>query len=105
MSYKLTVNGQPHTVDVPEGTPLLWVLRDVIGLRGTKYGCGIGPVRLLHRASGWRGRALLHHRPSRTQRESTSPRSKGCPPTAPIPSRSLGRKSTSRSAAIARPAR
>jgi isoquinoline 1-oxidoreductase subunit alpha len=41
MPYQLTVNGQPHTVDVPEGTPLLWVIRDVIGLHGTKYGCGM----------------------------------------------------------------
>jgi len=41
MAYQLTVNGQPHTVDVPEGTPLLWVIRDVIGLHGTKYGCGM----------------------------------------------------------------
>jgi isoquinoline 1-oxidoreductase alpha subunit len=41
MAYKLTVNGQPHTVDVPEGTPLLWVVRDVLGLHGTKYGCGM----------------------------------------------------------------
>lgn len=39
--YNLNVNGQSYSVDVPEGTPLLWVLRDVIGLTGTKYGCGI----------------------------------------------------------------
>jgi isoquinoline 1-oxidoreductase subunit alpha len=42
MSYKLTVNGKSSTVDVPEDMPLLWVLRDVLNLRGTKYGCGIG---------------------------------------------------------------
>lgn len=42
MSYKLTVNGKQFTVDVPEDMPLLWVLRDVLNLRGTKYGCGIG---------------------------------------------------------------
>ena len=42
MSYKLTVNGKTSTVDVPEDMPLLWVLRDVLNLRGTKYGCGIG---------------------------------------------------------------
>jgi isoquinoline 1-oxidoreductase alpha subunit len=41
MAYQLTVNGESHTVDVPEGTPLLWVIRDVIGLHGTKYGCGM----------------------------------------------------------------
>jgi len=38
---KLTINGKTHTVDVPEDMPLLWVLRDVIGLTGTKFGCGI----------------------------------------------------------------
>ena len=42
MPYKLTVNGKTSTVDVPEDMPLLWVLRDVLNLRGTKYGCGIG---------------------------------------------------------------
>jgi aerobic-type carbon monoxide dehydrogenase small subunit (CoxS/CutS family) len=35
------VNGQPRTVDVDPETPLLWVLRDTLGLTGTKYGCGI----------------------------------------------------------------
>ena len=38
---ELTVNGKPFTVDVPGDMPLLWVLRDVIGLTGTKFGCGI----------------------------------------------------------------
>lgn len=38
---KLTVNGEEHEVDVPPDMPLLWVLRDVLGLTGTKYGCGI----------------------------------------------------------------
>ncbi len=37
----LTVNGRRHEVDVEPDTPLLWVLRDSIGLTGTKYGCGI----------------------------------------------------------------
>jgi isoquinoline 1-oxidoreductase subunit alpha len=37
----LSVNGQSHTVDVPDDMPLLWVLRDVIGLTGTKFGCGM----------------------------------------------------------------
>ena len=37
----LTVNGRAHRVDVEPDTPLLWVLRDSIGLTGTKYGCGI----------------------------------------------------------------
>ena len=37
----ISVNGQAHQVDVPPDMPLLWVLRDVIGLTGTKFGCGI----------------------------------------------------------------
>jgi len=38
---KLKINGAAHETDVDEDTPLLWVLRDVIGLTGTKFGCGI----------------------------------------------------------------
>ena len=38
----LTVNGKRHTVDVEPDTPLLWVIRENIGLTGTKFGCGIG---------------------------------------------------------------
>lgn len=37
----LSINGQTYPVDVPDDMPLLWVLRDVIGLTGTKFGCGI----------------------------------------------------------------
>ncbi|MEI6117564.1 MAG: (2Fe-2S)-binding protein [Burkholderiales bacterium] len=39
---QLTVNGKQHTLDVDPQTPLLWVLRDHLGLTGAKYGCGIG---------------------------------------------------------------
>jgi isoquinoline 1-oxidoreductase alpha subunit len=42
MPYKFTLNGKPASVDVPADMPLLWVLRDVLHLYGTKYGCGIG---------------------------------------------------------------
>lgn len=41
MPSKLTVNGKSHSVDLPDNVPLLWVLRDEIGLTGTKFGCGI----------------------------------------------------------------
>lgn len=41
MSIALNVNGKAYSVDVDEDIPLLWVLRDVIGLTGTKFGCGI----------------------------------------------------------------
>ena len=37
----LTINGKSHSVDVEPETPLLWVIRDNIGMTGTKYGCGI----------------------------------------------------------------
>jgi aerobic-type carbon monoxide dehydrogenase small subunit (CoxS/CutS family) len=39
---KLQVNGRPVDVDAPPETPLLWALRDTLGVTGTKYGCGIG---------------------------------------------------------------
>src|SRR3954468_15411720 len=42
MPLKLKVNNEIRTVDVPPDAPLLWVLRDVLDLKGTKYGCGIG---------------------------------------------------------------
>jgi len=38
---QLTINGEQRSVDVPPDMPLLWVLRDVVGLTGTKFGCGI----------------------------------------------------------------
>ena len=42
MTVTLSVNGRDHRVDAPPDTPLLWVLRDTLGLTGTKFGCGIG---------------------------------------------------------------
>ena len=41
MPFTIKVNGQTHSVDVDGDTPLLWVLRDVLGMTGTKFGCGI----------------------------------------------------------------
>src|SRR5246127_3149298 len=40
MAIQFTVNGKPQSVDVPEKMPLLWVLRDTLGMTGTKFGCG-----------------------------------------------------------------
>ena len=42
MPFKLTVNGKTSTVDADADTPLLWILRDHLGLTGTKFGCGAG---------------------------------------------------------------
>ncbi|WP_436499008.1 (2Fe-2S)-binding protein [Actinokineospora sp. HUAS TT18] len=44
-TYKFTVNGEPVSVDAPADTPLLWVLRERLGLTGPKYGCGSGVCR------------------------------------------------------------
>jgi isoquinoline 1-oxidoreductase subunit alpha len=41
MPTTLTINGASHTIDLPDAVPLLWVLRDAVGLTGTKFGCGI----------------------------------------------------------------
>src|ERR1700755_1767064 len=40
MAFTLKINGTPHEVDVDGDIPLLWVLRDVLGMTGTKFGCG-----------------------------------------------------------------
>ena len=42
MPFEFVINGRPTRVDVSANTPLLWVVRDVLNLRGTKYGCGVG---------------------------------------------------------------
>jgi isoquinoline 1-oxidoreductase subunit alpha len=42
MAYEIKVNGVVRTVDVDDDTPVLWVLRDILGLTGTKFGCGVG---------------------------------------------------------------
>ena len=42
MSYTINVNGEPRTVDIDADTPLLWVLRDELELKGAKFGCGMG---------------------------------------------------------------
>ena len=44
-SYIFNLNGTPTTVDAPADTPLLWVLRDLLGVTGPKYGCGVGVCR------------------------------------------------------------
>jgi isoquinoline 1-oxidoreductase alpha subunit len=40
MALRLKINGKTHSVDIDDDTPLLWVLRDVLGMTGTKFGCG-----------------------------------------------------------------
>jgi isoquinoline 1-oxidoreductase subunit alpha len=67
MAFQLTINGDRHSVDVDGDTPLLWVLRDVLGLTGTKFGCGMAlcgacTVHVDGAPTGsWRPDRLLHH--------------------------------------------
>jgi isoquinoline 1-oxidoreductase alpha subunit len=42
MAFEVRINGVTHSVDVPEDMPLLWVLRNELGMVGTKFGCGVG---------------------------------------------------------------
>lgn len=44
-TYSFTLNGQPVTVDAPSGLRFLWVLRDILGLTGAKYGCGMNECK------------------------------------------------------------
>lgn len=54
MRYQLTVNGQKREIDVPANVPLLWALRDDLGLTGTRYGCGRGQCGACHVIAGGR---------------------------------------------------
>ena len=85
MPYTLTVNGRAATVDVPADMPLLWVLRDVLNLKGTKFGCGIAQCGActVH-VDGEPTRAVLRRRSRRSPRRRSRP-SRACRPTATHP--------------------
>ena len=57
MRYELTVNGEKRTLDIPANVPLLWALRDDLGLTGTRYGCGVGQCGACFVIAGGRERA------------------------------------------------
>ena len=56
----VTINGRRYQVDLPADTPLLWTLRDQLGLTGTKYGCGMALCGACTSARAGRRRAPLH---------------------------------------------
>ncbi len=68
MAISLTVNGNAYDVDVPAEMPLLWFIRDVIGLTGTKYGCGAGVCGACTVHVDGEAVALLHHHGRRRRR-------------------------------------
>ena len=61
MRYTLEVNGSRYDADVESDTPLLWVLRDVNGLTGTKFGCGIAMCGACTSPCRWTCSSLLRH--------------------------------------------
>ena len=101
MAITLTVNGAAKTVDADPETPLLWVLRDHIGMTGTKFGCGIaqcGACTVHIDGAAEHGRAPFR---CSTQPGGKSRRLRGFRPTAAIRCRRPGSPRTCRSAAIA----
>ena len=103
MAFDLTVNGTVHTVDADPQTPLLWVIRDHVGLTGTKFSCGIGQCGACTVHVDGRAGPLLQRPGVDGRRQDRSRRSKASRRTATIRSRSPGRNSTRRSAATASP--
>ena len=85
MAYNLNVNGRSMSVDVSPDTPLLWVIRDVLQLYGTKYGCGIGQCG-----------ACTVHLGGRAVRSCQTPVSAATNAPNTLPGRSLVRRRTSK---------
>ena len=104
MAIEFTLNGKRQSVDVVPQMPLLWVLRDTLGLTGTKFGCGMAlcGACTVH-INGQPTRSCT--RRFRSLPERPSPPSKVFPPTAVIRFRRPGSRSMFRSAATASPGR
>ena len=103
-AINFTVNGQRQSVDVPPQMPLLWVLRDTLGLTGTKFGCGMGLCGACTVHIDGQGVRSCSTQIS-TSLEKRSRPSKDCPRREPTLCSRHGLKWTSRSAAIANPDR
>ena len=101
MAIQFTLNGKPQSVDVNPNMPLLWVLRDTLGMTGTKFGCGMAlcGACTVH-IDGDATRSCITP-VSDVAREKRSPPSKDSRPTAAIRCSAPGSKWTCRNAAIA----
>ena len=99
MAITMTVNGVKQPVEVTPGTPLLWVLRDHLGLTGTKFGCGVAQCGActVH-VNGLPRRACVTPIEAVANGEVTT--IEGFPAQKPTPSAPPGKRSTCRSAAI-----
>ena len=104
MSVKFSVNGKPAEFDGPEDVPLLWVVREHLGLTGSKFGCGIGVCGACTMHIDGVPRANLRHAGRHGARAARSRPSRACPEQPIIPCRRPGSSSTFRNAAIASPA-
>ena len=107
MAFSIKVNGTAYSVDVDGDTPLLWVLRDVLGMTGTKFGCGIALCGACTVHVDGAADALLHHDRSTASATARSPPSRPSARRHSRPSAAAGldRRSTCRSAATASPGR
>ena len=76
MAFTIKINGNTHSVDVDGDTPLLWVLRDVLGMTGTKFGCGVALCGACTVHVDGVADALLHHADRQHRRRPRSRRSR-----------------------------
>ena len=76
MAFTIKVNGNTHSVDVDDDTPLLWVLRDVLGMTGTKFGCGMALCGACTVHLDGNADPLLHH-PDRQHRHAADHHDRG----------------------------
>ncbi len=106
MPISLTVNGKDHAIDAPDDMPLLWVLRDVLGLTGTKFGCGMAQCGActVH-LDGQAVRSCVTPGLRRGRAARSPPSKASSPDGAPSGAARLGRRRRRRSAATASRAR
>ena len=104
-SVKFTLNGKPQTVDVAPAMPLLWVLRDTLGMTGTKFGCGMALCGACTVHINGDAGAVLRHADFQRGRQDRDHHRRALARSQPSDAEGLDRRRTCRSAATASPAR